>query len=69
MAIKSYLEKHRIDLEYRVLVVQWKDGDENFTPVEGDNYLIRTTMPVFVGKGSVALLNNLKTYFFLNDIE
>ncbi len=48
-AIRSILSASHRQLEYRVQVVQWKDGDEDFVPDYGRDWATIITIPSFFG--------------------
>ena len=42
--------RYKKTLEYRYKVVDWKEGDENFVPVPGENWMQKVTLPSGIGK-------------------
>ena len=44
------LMRYKKTLEYRYKVVQWKEGDEEFVPDPGENWMQKVTLPSAIGK-------------------
>ena len=49
-ALREMLMRYKKTLEYRYKVVDWKEGDENFVPVPGENWMQKVTLPSGIGK-------------------